>query len=359
MSTGKHDSRRNFLKQSSLGLGAGIFTANNPFTTYSPPDPNKKLATEITIATIDLKGLIDQPTREERVKGILDRMNQTTGMKPDVICLPELFDTMWVVEQKPLSEVAEDEKVPGPVTSKIAAFAKKNMCYVVCPMFTKNNGHFYNSALLIDRKGKIAGVYHKTHPVKSEIFKDDAYKGGGVTPGEIDQPVIQTDFGKVGMQICYDAYWSDGWNNLRDKGANVVFFPSAMPAGRILNHYALKNNYYIVSSTGEDGRIIDISGNNIDCTSDFTRIAWATVNVDKVNIDVWPANEKIADLYKKYGNRIGVKVWDETDVITIENRDPQLNLASVLKEFDIQVFNKYLESETIIHDKYRVAKSKI
>ena len=190
MSTGKHDSRRNFLKQSSLGLGAGIFTANNPFTTYSPPDANKKLATEITIATIDLKGLIDQPTREERVKGILDRMNQTTGMKPDVICLPELFDTMWVVEQKPLSEVAEDEKVPGPVTSKIAAFAKKNMCYVVCPMFTKNNGHFYNSALLIDRKGKIAGVYHKTHPVKSEIFKDDAYKGGGVTPGEIDQPYI-------------------------------------------------------------------------------------------------------------------------------------------------------------------------
>jgi hypothetical protein len=45
-------------------------------------------------------------------------------------------------------------------------------------------------------------------------------------------------------------------------------------------------------------------------------------------------------------------------VITIENRDPQLDFAAVLKEFDIQVFNKYLESETIIHDKYRVATSK-
>jgi hypothetical protein len=77
-----------------------------------------------------------------------------------------------------------------------------------------------------------------------------------------------------------------------------------------------------------------------------------------LNVDVWPANEKIADLYKKYGNKVGVKVWDTTDVITIENRDPQLDLAAVLKEFDIQVFSKYLQSETLIHDKYRVANSK-
>lgn len=357
MSSANHDSRRNFLKQSSLGIGAGLFTATNPFTPVSAQNAPAKISSEITIATIDLKGLLDQATREERVKGVLDRMNQTVGMKPDVICLPELFDTMWVREEKTLSEIAEDEKIPGPVTSQIAAFAKKNSCYVVCPIFTRSKGHFYNSALLVDRKGNIAGVYHKTHPVKSEILPDQAFKGGGITPGAIDQPVIQTDFGKVGVQICYDAYWSDGWDNLRNKGANVVFFPSAMPAGRVLNHYAVKNNYYVVSSTGDDGRIIDLSGNNLDCTSDFVRISWATVNMNKVNVDVWPANEKIADLYKKYGNKIGVKVWNETDVITIENRDPQLDLAKVLKEFDIQVFSKYLESETIIHDKYRVAKS--
>ncbi|HUQ67296.1 MAG TPA: carbon-nitrogen hydrolase family protein [Flavitalea sp.] len=355
MSSGQHDSRRNFLKQSTLGLGAGLFTATNPFTPVSITGAPAKLASEITIATIDLIGLKEQATREERVQGILDRMNQTTGMKPDVICLPELFDTMWVQEQKPINEVAEDEKVPGPVTSKIAAFARKNSCYIVCPIFTKSQDHFYNSALLIDRKGNIAGVYHKTHPVKSEILPDQAYKGPGVTPGAIDQPIIQTDFGKVGMQICYDAYWSDGWDNLRDKHADIVFFPSAMPAGRILNHYAVKNNYYVVSSTGEDGRIIDISGNTIDCTSDFMRLAWTTVNMKKVNVDVWPANEKIADLYKKYGNKIGVKVWNETDVITIENRDPHLELATVLKEFDIEVFSDYLQSETVIHDKYRIA----
>ena len=71
MSSGKHDSRRNFLKQSSLGIGAGLFTATNPFTPLSSPDIPSKLSSEITIATLDLKGLIDQATREERVKGIV------------------------------------------------------------------------------------------------------------------------------------------------------------------------------------------------------------------------------------------------------------------------------------------------
>jgi beta-ureidopropionase len=361
MRSGKHESRRNFLKQSSVGLGAGLFTATNPFITplSASTDQSKKIPGEICIATIDLAGLRDSTTREARVNGILERMNQLAGMKPDVICLPELFDTMWVQEEKTLGEVAESEKVPGPVTARIAAFAKKNNCYVVCPLFTKKNDHFFNSGLLIDRKGNIAGAYHKTHPVKSEIFPDKAYKGGGVTPGAINQPVIQTDFGKVGIQICYDAYWSDGWDNLRDKGANVVFFPSAMSAGRILNHYAIKNNYYIVSSTGDDARIIDISGSNIDCSSDFVPFAWATVNLNKVNVDVWPANHKIAGLYKKYGDRIGVKVWNETDIITIERRDPNLNLLAALKEFDIQVLSKYLHSETLIHDKYRIVNSKI
>lgn len=347
------DSRRKFLKQSSLGLGAGLVGISNPFTATAQVADGKKLPREICVATIDLKGLRPEKTREARIKGILDRMNEVAGMKPDVVCLPELFDSMWVDEQPTLSELAEDEKVPGPVTRRIAAYAKKNNTYVVCPLVIKRDSHFYNSSLLVDRKGNIAGVYHKTHPVKTEIFPDQAFKGGGVTPGAIDQPVIQTDFGKVGMQICYDAYWSDGWDNLRDKGADIVFFSSAMPGGRILNHYALKNEYYIVSSTGEDARIIDKSGNDLDCTSDFVRVAWSTINLNKVNVDTWPTNQRLSDIFKKYGNKIGVRVWSNTDVITIESRDPQLDLASVLKEFDIPVISQYLKEETVIQAKYR------
>ncbi len=342
-------------------MGAGIVGGAIPSAISATPSSktgndseNKKLPREVRVVSVDLRSYLPpDATAESRVTRILERMEEVAGMQPDVICLPELFATAGVVEQKSLSEIAEDEKVPGPITGRIAAFAKKNSCYIVCPVITKKEGNFYNSSLLVDRKGGIAGVYHKIHPVKNEILPDQGYKGGAVVPGAIDQPIIETDFGKVGMQICDDVNWADGWDNLKKKGADMVLFASAFPGGRMLNYYALKNEYYIVSSTIGEARVIDMSGNDLDNTSDFIRYAWATINLEKVIVDIWPTNSLISSLYKKYGSRIGIKVWDSTDIITIESRDPKLNLLSVLKEFDIPVFSEYIKSETEIHDKYR------
>lgn len=359
MSNEKNSSRRNFIKNSSLAVGLGIggasipsiVTANSPTADHG--SENKKLPWEVSVASVDLKELWPDTTRESRIKRILARMEEVVQIKPDLICLPELFDTSWVEEEKPLGELAEDEKIPGPVTSRIAAFAKKNNCYVVCPLFTKKDGNFYNSSLLLDRKGGIAGVYHKTHPTKTEIYPDDAFKGGGTVPGAIDQPIIETDFGKVGMQICFDANWTDGWDNLRKKGADIVIFSSQFPGGRMLNYYARKNNYYIISSTGGDARIIDISGNDLEATTEFVRYVWATINLEKVNVTTWPINYQIPKIFKKYGHRIAIKVWNTTDVITIESRDPKLRLLNVLKEFGIQTYAEELKNETEVQNKYR------
>lgn len=321
-------------------------------------DETKKLPREIRVASVDLKGLWPDTTRESRIKRMLERMEGVAGMKPDLVCLPELFDTSWVEEKKPLVELAEDEKVPGPVTGRIAAFAKKNNCYVACPLFTKKDGHFYNSTLLLDRKGSIAGVYHKTHPTKTEIYPDQAFKGGGTIPGAIDQPVVQTDFGKVGMQICFDANWQDGWDNLRKKGADLVIFSSQFPGGRMLNYYAQKNSFYIVSSTGGDARVIDMSGNDLDSTSEFVRYAWATINLEKVNVTTWPTCDRLGDVFKKYGTRLGIKAWGSTQVITIESRDPLLKVMDVLKEFEIPTYADMLRDETEIQNKYRLGTPK-
>ncbi len=356
MNTGKNVSRRNFIKRSSLGVGAGIAGVSSASAGAMGDDlsESKKLPREVCVASVDLKGLWPDTTRESRIKRILERMKEVAGMKPDLVCLPELFDTSWVEEQKPLSELAEDEKVPGPVTGRIAAFARENNCYVVCPLFTKKDGHFYNSSLLIDRKGSIAGVYHKTHPTKTEIFPDQAFKGGGTVPGAIDQPIVQTDFGKVGMQICFDANWAEGWDNLKKKGADIVLFSSQFPGGRMLNYYALKHSYYIVSSTGGDARVIDISGNNLDCTSEFVRYAWATINLEKENVTTWPTRDRLPELFTKYGDRLRIKVWGNTAVITIESRDPQLKVLNVLKEFEIPTYSDMLRDETEVQNKYRL-----
>lgn len=348
----KNVSRRDFLKNSSLGLGAGLAV---PLTGLagSPAAAIKKLPREITVASIDLKELWPDATRESRIKRVLARMESIAGIGPDIICLPELFDSMWVAEKRTLAELAQPEDKLGEVSSRVAAFARQYKCYVACPVLTSHEGRFYNSCLLLNRQGAIAGVYHKTHPVKSEMLPNQDYRGGVVTPGRIKQPVVETDFGKVGMQICYDANWEDGWENLRQQGAELVLFPSAFPGGRMLNYYAQRNNCYLVSSTGQDARIVDISGRDLDASSTFVRYAWAVINLEKVTVTTWPTRDRLPDIFRKYGSRLGIKVWDDTGLITMESRDPALRVTQVLKEFEIPTYAELIRQETSLQDKYR------
>ena len=122
----------------------------------------------------------------------------------------------------------------------------------------------------------------------------------------------------------------------------------------MLNHYALRNNCYIVSATGGDARVIDMSGNDLDITSEFVRYAWRKINLEKVNVTTWPTRDRLPDVFSKYGTRLNIKVWDRTDVITIESVDPDLKVADVLKEFDIPTYSALLTKETEVQRQYRL-----
>jgi beta-ureidopropionase len=348
-------SRRNFLRKTTAGVGAGLVAISVPGCTTEAPPVGKKMARRVSVATVDLKGLWPDKTRESRIKRMLERMENVKGLHPDIVCLPELFDTSWVEEPYDISEIAEDEKNPGPVTERIADFARKNGCYVACPVYTKKDGNFYNSCLIIDRKGNIAGAYNKMHPVKDEIVTVKQGKEVvGVLPGAKNQPVIETDFGKIGIQICYDANWQDGWENYKKQGAEIILFSSQFPGGRMLNYFAWRYGCYVVSSTGGDARIVDMSGNDLHSSSTFVRYAWADINLEKINTDTWPTNERLPALFARYGEKLGIKVWDNTGVITIESFDPSVKVKDVLKEFKIQTIEENVLTSQEVQDKYRL-----
>ncbi len=240
-----------------------------------------RLPREVCVASISLKGLWPEKTIEKRINDVLERMEKVYPLEPDIICLPETYHISWVDEIKTLEEIAEDENVPGPATARIAEMAKKHNCYIVCPVVTKKDGHFYNSSILLNRKGEIDGVYHKMHPTDTETLPDVYYKGGGTTPGVLNPPVFKTDFGTIGMQICMDASWFENWRLLKEAGAEMVLFPSQGPFGDTLAYHAWMNQYYIISATGEDARILDITGDVIASDGEFARWACATVNLEK------------------------------------------------------------------------------
>src|SRR5688572_10405450 len=119
-----------------------------------------RLPREVWVAAISLKGIWPVATIEKRMKDILERMENVYAFEPDIICLPEMVNISWVDEaekSKTLSEVAADEISHGPTTSMLADIARKQHCYITCPIVTKKEELFYNSTILLNRQGKSEG----------------------------------------------------------------------------------------------------------------------------------------------------------------------------------------------------------
>jgi predicted amidohydrolase len=312
-----------------------------------------RLPREIWVAAISLKGLWPIDTIEQRMKDVLERMESLYAFEPDIICLPETVNISRVNEPKTIQEVAVDETTPGPVTSMRAEVARKQNCYITCPVVTKKDGHFYNSSILLNRQGKIDGVFHKIHPVSTEIIPEVHYKGGGITPGPVKSAVYNTDFGRVGMQICMDADWLDGWNSLKKDGAEIICFPSQGPYSNTLRNRAWVNHYYIVSATGEDAQVIDMTGDIIASDGEFARWVCAPVNLEKEFLHIWPNVKKFDAIQKKYKRKIRFKIYHPENWATLESLDPDIKVSNVLKEYEIPTYDEQLMKANGIQEKYR------
>lgn len=313
-----------------------------------------RLPREVWVAGISLKGLWPVDTVEQRMKELLERMESVFPFEPDIICLPETVNISWVNEVKKIEDVAEDEESQGPVTSMMADVAKKHNCYIACPIITKKDGRYYNSSILLNRQGKTEGIFHKVHPVSTEISPGSYYKGSGVTPGSIKPPVFKTDFGVVGMQICFDANWPDSWRSLKEQGAELICFPSQGPFTHMLRNHARMNQFAIVSSTGEDAQIIDQAGDLVALDGHFARWVCAPVNFEKVLIQIWPHTLKFDSIQKKYGKRVRFKIFHLENWATLESLDPDIKVRNILKEYEIPSFDEQIAEATEIQNRHRL-----
>ena len=117
----------------------------------------------------------------------------------------------------------------------------------------------YNAAVLVGRAGEVVGVYRKIFPTYG------SYEEAGITPApDAEPPVFVTDFGRVGVLLCFDINFPEVWAHLDREhvAADVVLFPSAMRGTRLLSAYSTIHNYHIVEN-GEAGRFFDIDGSEL------------------------------------------------------------------------------------------------
>ncbi|MFJ5924585.1 nitrilase-related carbon-nitrogen hydrolase [Kitasatospora sp. NPDC092948] len=169
-----------------------------------------------------------------------------------IIGFQEVFNAPYFCQVQEPEHYGWAEPVPdGPTVQRMCALARELGMVMVVPVYEiEQAGVYYNTAAVIDADGSFLGKYRKHHIPQVHGFWEKYY----FKPGNLGWPVFDTAVGKVGVNICYDRHFPEGWRALGLAGAEIVYNPSATSRG--LSAYlwqleqpaaAVANEYFVAA----------------------------------------------------------------------------------------------------------------
>jgi N-carbamoylputrescine amidase len=188
--------------------------------------------------------------KDSMLKKHIELARQAAKDGAQVLCFQELFYGPYFCQVQDDEYFSYTEPIPdGPTTKAMQDLAKETGMVLVVPMFeVEQEGFYYNTAAVIDADGTYLGKYRKTHIPHVKGFWEKYY----FRPGNIGYPIFDTAVGRIGVYICYDRHFPEGWRALGLAGAKIVFNPSATSRGLSMYLWnleqpaaAVANEYYI------------------------------------------------------------------------------------------------------------------
>lgn len=186
-----------------------------------------------------LKGSTDQDPeaiKQAMIEAHIPLIEDAGARGVQVLCLQEVFNQPYFCPSQDSRWYAATEAVPdGPTTRLMQEYAKKFSMVIVVPIYEQDiTGVYYNTAAVIDADGSYLGKFRKVHiPQVAGFYEKFFFK-----PGNLGYPVFQTAYCKLGVYICYDRHFPEGWRALALNGAEYIVNPSATVAG--LSQYLWK-----------------------------------------------------------------------------------------------------------------------
>jgi len=266
---------------------------------------------------------------------LLDEMAREAdrqGESLDLVVWPEYFAQG---EQGTLEEKAE--ALDGRTVTAVAERTRRLGTNAAVPLALKEDGEFFNAVVFLDRRGEHVGTYKKLNPVPGE----DGLCEGGVTPGS-EVPVFDLDIGRVGAQICFDAYFEDAWRELGRAGAELVVFPSAMQAVMGLRTHAYINQYYLLASTWNVPTVVvDPVGRELARTRERNQVLVVKVDLDYRVYSNWRV-EFVKELLAKYQGRIHMDWHPEELMWIVTSSDPSVPVEEFMRREKLKTTREYL-----------------
>ncbi len=214
--------------------------------------------------------------KEANLKAFLQALDEIAAGHPDIVCLGEGIPVMGNSE----TYVGTAEAIPGPSTARLGEKARQYRTYIVAGLFEREGPVVYNTAVLIDRQGAVVGKYRKVYLPREEV-------DGGLTPG-VAYPVFTTDFGKIGIMICWDSQYADPARALAVQGAEIIFVPAAGASTVLLRARALENHVFVVSAVYDgDTAVIDPKGEVLYSTRDSGVYRTVPIDLQERFLDPW------------------------------------------------------------------------
>ncbi len=266
----------------------------------------------------------------------------------DLIVLPEVWpgaNRQYTLQDPPIAAMAE--------------VARRHRTYIVSPIYRRDGTAVYNSSVLIDRQGKIAGVYDKVYPVMHEPNGKGGEFAGVKGRSGSDAPVFQTDFGRVGMAICFDGQFPEVWQRLEDHGAQIVLFSSMYSAGRSLGAYATLHHYYVVSccNSGEC-QAYDMTGDRL--LMEHNKVSRIVLDMDRCMVHLNDANNhvgrnngRIAKLLAENPGVVVNKYMHPEDWEVLKAVRPGVDVPALMEKYGIRDLRTYLRGQRQEADRIR------
>lgn len=323
--------RKNLLRLSFLALMFGFAFPSQSMAAESAF--SDRVGRPVRVVSLSFRG--------ESMRDVLAVVEAECALGADLIVLPET----WRGQNDHTRET-----LAGPTLQELGQLADKYDTYIVSPIDRIDGDQRLNSAVLLDRNGKVAGIYDKVYPYWSEL--DFAQP---VTVAK-DIPVFETDFGRLGVAICFDVNFPEVWQVLADSGAELVVWPSAYSAGTSLQAHALNHHYYIVSSTHlGDCQVFDITGEKIlDERGEGIHVSRITLDLDRgIYHDNFNAQRRDS-LLKDRGTEVELeKTLDREQWFILRAKKPGVSARKLADFYGLEELRDYISRSRREMDKHR------
>jgi hypothetical protein len=253
---------------------------------------------------------------------------------PDLILLTEACD-------RP-GELSSDEQFnyykirKNQILDYFASAAKANHCYIAFGMKREENGIWWNSCVLLDREGKVAGIYNKNFPTIHEME-------GGIKAGT-ETPVFQCDFGSVACAICFDLNFDELRERYEKLKPDIMLFLSMYHGGLEQSKWAYSCRSFFVCSYGfqtAPSEIRNPLGEIVASTTNYFNYAIATINLDRKLVHLDDNWSKLDALKRKYGKEVNIHDPGRIGAVMVTSEKDGVSAEEMVKEFNMELLDDY------------------